>query len=80
MLPIKKPAISQKASGASDYKAGACIPASGPPTTPHTCVIPDVAGFEAQGSAAQREAVGPLPTPSTSRLQKLLRIVIPGLK
>lgn len=54
-----------------------------PGLCPHgvrTCVIPDVAGFEAQGSAAQCETIGPLPAPSTSCFQKFLGIIIPGLK
>ena len=45
----------------------------------HTCAIPDVPGLKAEGSAAQGETVGPLPTAPPPGFQQLFRIVVPGI-
>lgn len=44
-----------------------------------TRAVPDVSGLQSQRPAAQREAVGPLPTAPPPGLEKLLRIIVPGV-
>ena len=42
-----------------------------------TCTVPDIPGLQANGSAAQCEAVGPLSTATSSGFKQLFWVVVP---